>query len=305
MNGYVFNTRRPLFADPRVREALGLVFDFGWVNRNLFFGVLRRSDSYFSDSDLSSHGRPADERERRLLAAFPGAVREDILVGTWSPAESDGSGRDRDLARRALALLREAGYSLEEGRLRRQDTGEPFTFEILVNSRQQERLALNYAQSLERLGIAAQVRLRDDAQYWRRLSRFEFDMVQWAWPASLSPGSEQRGRWGAAAAERQGSLNFAGVRSPAADAMIDALLSAERREDFAAAARALDRVLLSGFYVVPLFYIGEQWLAYDAGLRRPERLPLLGTTTDVWWRDRPQAMIQGGQTPDSPSGGSR
>jgi peptide/nickel transport system substrate-binding protein len=285
MNGFVFNSRRRLFSDIRVREALGHLFDFDWVNRNLFFGVLRRSNSYFAGSDLSGYGRPAGAKERELLAAYPGAVRKDILEGQWSPAATDGSGRDREAARRALALLSEAGWTLDADTLRRRETGEPFAFELLVSSRAQERLALNYANSLERIGIQARVRLVDDVQYWRRLSRFEFDMVQWTWAATASPGNEQRNRWGTAAADRSGSLNFAGAKTPAIDALIDALLSAESRPDFVAAVRALDRVLLSGFYVVPLFHVPDQWLAYEAGLRHPARTPLLGTTIDVWWRE--------------------
>jgi peptide/nickel transport system substrate-binding protein len=284
MSGFVFNTRNPLFADIRVREGLSLLFDFEWVNRNLYFGVLHRSNSYFAGSDLSAAGTPASERERRLLAPYPGAVRTDILEGQWHPPSTDGSGRDRDPARRALALLQDAGWSLEGDVLRRRGSGEPFSFELLVNSRQQERLALNYAQSLARIGVEARVRLVDDVQYWRRLGRFEFGMVQWIWPSSASPGNEQRNRWSAAAAERPGSLNYAGASSPAIDAMIDAMLAATAREGFVAAVRALDRVLLSGFYVVPLFYIADQWLAYEAGLHRPKVNPLLGSTIDVWWR---------------------
>ncbi|QFU16484.1 extracellular solute-binding protein [Microvirga thermotolerans] len=283
MNGFVFNTRRAIFADMRVREALGHLFDFGWVNRNLYHGLLTRSDSYFAGSDLSSAGRPAGEQERSLLAPFPDAVRPDILEGRWAPPSSDGSGRDREQAREALRILDDAGWALRNGTLRRKDNGEPFTFEMLVNSRQQERLALNFAQSLARIGIAARVRLVDDVQYWRRLSTFDFDMVQWVWPASASPGNEQRNRWSSTAAQRGGSLNYSGASSPAIDRMIDALLEARTREDFVAAVRALDRVLLSGFYVVPLFYVNDQWLAYRTGLKRPERLPFLGTNIDTWW----------------------
>jgi peptide/nickel transport system substrate-binding protein len=286
MNGFVFNTRRPYFADVRVREALGHLFDFDWVNRNLFFGMVRRSDSYFAGSELSARGRPPSARERELLAPYAESVRPDILEGRWSPASSDGSGRDREAARRALALLSDAGWILDGGGLRRRDTGEPFTFEILVNSRTQERLALNYAQSLERIGVQPRVRLVDEVQYWRRLSRFEFDMVQWTWGASLSPGNEQRNRWNAAAADREGSLNFAGAKSPAIDPIIDAMLAAEDRAAFVSAVRALDRVLLSGFYAVPLFHVADQWVAYHSGLKRPARTPLLGTTIDVWWRSR-------------------
>jgi peptide/nickel transport system substrate-binding protein len=284
MNGFVFNTRKALFRDVRVREALGYLFDFDWVNRNLYFGVLQRSDSYFAGSDLSSRGRPAGVEERRLLEHFPEAVRADIVEGRWSPATADGSGRDRDMARRALALLGEAGWVLGSEGLRKGVTGEPFAFEIMVNSRQQERLALNFAQGLQRIGVKASIKLVDDVQYWRRLGRYEFDMIQWAWPASASPGNEQRGRWGSDGAENPGSLNYAGVKSQAVDRLIDALLEAETRDDFVSAVRALDRVLLSGFYVVPLFHVGEHWLAFDAGLDRPAETPLLGTTIDVWWR---------------------
>jgi peptide/nickel transport system substrate-binding protein len=285
MNGFVFNTRRSIFADIRTREALSHLFDFDWVNRNLFFGQLRRSASYFAGSDLSAFQVRADERERSLLGGFPGAVRQDILEGEWTPPQGDGSGRDRDLARHALDLLRDAGWVRDGATLRRHDTGEPFAFEILVNSRSQERLALNFAQSLRRIGIQPRVRLVDDVQYWRRLSRFEFDMIQWVWPASASPGNEQRNRWSSVAAGRSGSLNYAGARSPATDAMIDELVAARTRPEFVAAVRALDRTLLSGFYVVPLFYVEDQWLAYDADLRRPQHVPLLGSTTDVWWRN--------------------
>jgi len=124
----------------------------------------------------------------------------------------------------------------------------------------------------------------DDVQYWRRLAQFDFDMVQWVWPASASPGNEQRNRWGTAAAQRSGSLNYSGAASPAVDRMIDALLEARTREEFLSAVRALDRILLSGFYVVPLFYVQDQWLAYNGSLERPDSIPLLGTSVDAWWR---------------------
>lgn len=285
MSGFVFNTRRAPFEDVRVREALGYLFDFGWVNRNLYSGLLTRSDSYFAGSDLSSAGRPPTPQERALLAPFAASLNPAILEGKWSPPASDGSGRDRDSARQALALLAEAGWALDGNILRNRRTGQPFAFEMLVNSRQQERLALNFAESLTRIGIRARVRLVDDVQYWRRLSQFDFDMVQSSWSASPSPGNEQRNRWSAAAAGRPGSLNYAGAASPAIDGMIEALLNAKEREDFVAAVRALDRALLSGFYVVPLFYVGDQWLARDSRLQHPEKIPLLGTNIDSWWRD--------------------
>lgn len=281
MTGLVFNTRRPLFADIRVREALAMMFDFEWANRNLFYGVYRRAGSFFSDSELSALGRPAGPREQALLAAFPGTVRPDILTGTWLPSATDGSGRDREQARRALDLLNKAGYGLVDGVLRSMKGGDPLAFEITVTNRPQERLALNYAQSLGRLGIRVDVRLIDDVQYWRRLSAFDFDMIQWTWPVSASPGNEQIGRWGSANAGRKGSLNYAGVASQAVDAALQALLAAREREDFVAAARSLDRLLLSGFYVVPLYYLPDTWLAHARDIVLPAHKPAFFLSTEV------------------------
>jgi peptide/nickel transport system substrate-binding protein len=285
MNGFVFNTRKEVFADPRVREALSFMFDFEWVNRNLSFGLLARTASYFDGSDLASRGHPASEAERELLAPYPNAVRADILEGKWLPPVSDGSGRDRGLARKAIGLLAESGWTFEQGVLRHSQTGETMSFEMLVVSRQQERLALNFSQGLKRIGVDARVRIVDDVQFWRRLGAFDFDMIQWTWPVSASPGNEQRNRWSSIAAEREGSLNYTGASEPAIDAMIDALLAAHDREEFVTAARALDRVLLSGFYVVPLFHQPSLWIAYDAGLKRPEKAPMMGLPPELWWRE--------------------
>ena len=281
MTGFVFNTRRPIFADIRVREALAMLFDFDWANRNLFYGVYRRAGSFFADSELSALGVPANEREKALLAAFPGAVRDDILAGTWTPSATDGSGRDREQARRALDLLEAAGYELRDGQLRKGSDGTPFSFEITVTNRPQERLALNYAASLSRLGIAVSVRLIDDVQYWRRLSAFDFDMIQWTWAASASPGNEQVGRWQSTNADRKGALNYAGVRSPAVDATLKTLLAAESREDFVASVRTLDRLLLSGFYAVPLYYLPETWMARSREVVLPQRRPAYFLSNEV------------------------
>ena len=286
VTGFAFNTRRPLFASPQVREALADLFDFEWIDANLYANAFKRSKGFFDDSELSSIGRPADDIERRLLAPFPGAVREDVLDGRWSPPVSDGSGRDRAVARRALEILASAGYRLANGALR-DAAGAPFAFEILVKNRLEEKLALAYARGLERVGVSATVRLVDDVQFQRRRDRFDFDMMMGSWYASPSPGAEQRGRWGAPASAMEGSYNLAGVKSPAVDAMIAAILSAHGREDYVAATRALDRLLISGFYIVPLFYAPEQWIAYSSKLARPERTPMFGVTLDAWWSARP------------------
>jgi peptide/nickel transport system substrate-binding protein len=286
MDGFAFNTRRPMFADARVREALAMMFDFEWINANLYGGVYRRSKSYFDDSELASAGRPASPLERALLAPYPGAVRADVLEGQWAPPVSDGSGRDRTLARRALDLLAGAGYLLKDGALVNAQ-GRPIAFEILVKNRQEERLALAYAQSLARIGAAASVRLNDEVQYQRRRTKFDFDMMMGSWVATPSPGGEQRTRWGSASADMDGAYNIAGAASPAIDAMIAALLAAKTHEDFVAAVRALDRVLISGFYIVPLFYGPDQWIAYWARLGHPDKAPLFGVNTDSWWSKSP------------------
>ena len=250
MTGLVLNTRRPVFADLRVRQALNLLFDFEWTNKSLFHGLYIRDQSYFDGSELAAAGRPADERERALLAPFPDAVLPDIMEGRFTEPVSDASGHNRDNRRRALALLGEAGYELAGGRLVKKGTGEPFTFEMLAVTSAEERLFLTYARQLEGAGIKAEIRQIDSAQYTARKNNFDFDMIQNAWPASLSPGNEQNYRWSTAAAEAEGSFNYPGVRSPAADAMIAAMLAAKTRKDFVSAVRALDRVLISGSYVV-------------------------------------------------------
>jgi peptide/nickel transport system substrate-binding protein len=281
---YVFNTRRSIFADIRVRQAITLLFDFQWINRDFFFNLYRRSASFFDDSELSAFHRPADERERALLAPFPDAVRADVLDGTWSPPAGDGSGRDRNMLRQALTLLAAAGYELKGTLLRNRATGRPLSFEIMVTNRDDERLALAFAASLGRAGIAVQVRLVDAVQYQQRLATFDFDMIEYRWEQSLSPGNEQSFYWGSAAADQQGSRNYMGVKSPAVDAMIAALLRARERADFVAAVRALDRLLISGSYVVPLFYLPEQWVARRAPIRHPARTSLFGFLPDTWWR---------------------
>ena len=286
---YVFNTRRAVFADIRVRQAISLLFDFEWINRDFFFNLYRRSASFFDDSELSAFHRPADARERALLAPYPDAVRADVLDGTWSPPASDGSGRDRNMLRQALALFAAAGYELKGTVLRNRATGKPLAFEIMVTNRDDERLALAFAGSLARAGIAAQVRLVDAVQYQQRLSTFDFDMIEHRWEESMSPGNEQTIYWGAAAADQDGSRNYIGVKSPAVDAMIAALLRARERIDLVAAVRALDRVLMSGSYVVPLFYLPEQWVARRAPIRHPARTSLFGFLPDTWWRDPGQA----------------
>jgi peptide/nickel transport system substrate-binding protein len=283
MMALVFNTRRPVFADIRVREALTLLFDFEWVNKNFFYGLYQRTASFFEGSELAARGRPADATERELLAPFPGAVRSDVLDGTYAPPAADGSGRDRESLGRALALMREAGYELAGTTLHSRATGQPFSFEIMVTTKDQERLALAFSQSLKRAGIDARIRMVDAVQYDQRRINFDFDMIQNRWDESLSPGNEQAFYWGSAAADEPGSRNYMGMRSPAADAMIAALLKARERDEFVAAVRALDRVLMSGIYVIPLFHLPGEWIARWAPVRHPATTSLSGYLPETWW----------------------
>jgi peptide/nickel transport system substrate-binding protein len=289
-SNFVFNTRRAIFSDLRVRQAITLLFDAEWINHNFFFDLYRRSASYFDGSELSAYHRPADERERALLAPFPDAVQAAVLDGTWSPPVSDGSGRDRKTLREALRLLGAAGYELKGTTLRERASGRPFRFELMVTNRDDERLALAFANSLARAGIEAQVRLVDAVQFDQRRQSFDFDMMPYRWEQSLSPGNEQSFYWGSAAADAQGSRNYMGVRSPAIDAMIGAMLSARERTDFVAAVRALDRLLISGCYVVPLFYLPEQWVARWASIAHPARTSLFGYLPETWWQQPKRAL---------------
>ncbi|GAB5376307.1 MAG: extracellular solute-binding protein [Acuticoccus sp.] len=282
MWAFAMNTRRPPFDDVRVREAMNLLFDFEWINAQLYFGLRRRTDSYFTASDLASAGRPASDHERALLAPFPDAVTPDTMAGTAAQPVSDGSGRDRANIRAALRLLAEAGWQLDGGTLRNAE-GAPFTFEILVYTRDDERLALAYARTLRLAGIQARVRLVDTSLYYDRMLTFDFDMARVYWSASLSPGNEQTNRWSAVAADTEGTLNYPGVREPAVDALLGHLLAERDAERFADVVRALDRVLLSGSYVVPLFHTPEQWIAHDARLGRPPTQSMSGVEWETWW----------------------
>lgn len=283
MSALVFNTRRPEFQDPRVRRAFILMFDAEWLNRNLFNGLFKRTESFFERSYLSSHGRPADARERTLLAPYLKFVKPEVLEGTYRQPVGVG-GDNRANLKAAHKLLLDADYEIKGGRMMK--AGRRFNVEFLAQTRAQERLLLSYARTLDRLGIEMRVRQVDSAQYNARLKTFDFDMVQWNWTASLSPGNEQINRWSSRAADIDGSLNLAGAKNPAADAMIEALLQADSEEDFTAAVRAFDRVLISGDYAIPLFYLPKVWVAYRNSLKYPPTQPLAGFDVDTWWSEQ-------------------
>jgi peptide/nickel transport system substrate-binding protein len=288
----VFNTRRAVFSDIRVRQALTLLFDFEWINRNYFFGLYSRSAGYFAGSELSAYTRPADARERELLEPFAAHIPADILDGSYRLPATDASGRDRATLRQALSLLSEAGYELDGSALRQRTTGAPLTFEILTTTRDQERIALAYARDLKRAGIEATVRSVDPVQFDQRRLSYEFDMIQNRWDQSLSPGNEQSFYWGSQAADIPGTRNYMGAKDAAVDAMIAALLAAEDHKGFVSAVRALDRVLMSGFYAVPVFSAGEQWIARWNRIETPKTTSLSGYLPETWWQRPDQQAKQ-------------
>jgi peptide/nickel transport system substrate-binding protein len=287
----VFNTRRPVFSDIRVRKALTLLFDFEWINRNYFFNLYSRSGSYFAGSELSAYEKPADDREREILKPFMAQIAPDILDGSYRLPVTDASGRDRATLRSALSLLSEAGYDLEGTVLRQRTTKAPLSFEILVTARDDERIALAYTRDLKRAGIDVNVRAVDPVQFDQRRLGYDFDMIPNRWDQSLSPGNEQSFYWGSEAADTQGTRNYMGAKNPAIDAMIAELLRARERPHFVSAVRSLDRALMSGFYAIPVFNAGEQWIARWNRIERPATTSLVGYLPETWWQ-KPEARAK-------------
>lgn len=287
MQAFVFNTRRPIFADPKVREALGYAFDFEWTNRVLFFDQYTRTESYFANSELAADGLPMGE-ERDLLERHRGQVPERVFGAEYRAPMTDGSGWPRKNLETALELLGQAGWHVRDMVLVN-DAGEPMRFEILLVSQAFERVVLPFVRNLRRLGIDVGVRLVDESQYINRMRDFDFDMVVVVWPQSESPGNEQQTFWGSEAADTPGSRNYAGIRDPAVDALIEAVVSAPDRPSLVARTKALDRVLLWGFYVIPNWYSGVDRFVYWNTFSRPSETPRRGTSLAFWWFDPEKA----------------
>lgn len=281
--GFVFNTRKPIFSSRLVRKALSYVIDRQWLNRTLYYDTQTPINSYFDNSELTAIGHPATVAERDRFDRDAASVEPDILDGRTILPIAQGRGFDRRRLREAIAMLAEAGYTSVDGQQVRQSDGTPLAFTILTASPEQDRLALAYARNLAKIGVSATPRRVESSQYQVRLRNFDYDMILFAWPGSLSPGNEQYFRWSSKAADEDGSFNFAGVQSPAIDDAIDRLVAAHSRADLVAAARSLDRLIMSGYYVVPLLFKPTHWIARWDHIRRPAQSPLLGPAIATWW----------------------
>lgn len=289
MQGYAFNIRRPLFQDIRVRRALTLAFDFEWTNKTLFYGQYKRTNSFFSNSDLASSGLPSAD-ELALLTPLKGKIPDEVFTTPYAAPTTDQPGSIRDNLRAAAQLLKDAGYQVKDGKLVDGKTGKPFAFEILVDQPAWERISGPFVENLKRLGIEATIRSVDASQYKNRLDAFDYDMVVDVWGESESPGNEQREFWGSNTADQQGSRNAVGIKNAAIDALIDQVIAAPDREALVTRVHALDRVLLWNNYVIPHWHIAVDRVAYWDRFGIPAQTPKRGVELMSWWIDAAKAQ---------------
>ncbi len=287
MQGFFYNTRREIFTDPRVREALAYAFDFEWTNQNLFYGAYERTRSYYENSELAATGLPSDA-ELEILEPYRDQLPERVFTQAYAPPDTADSTLRGNL-RRALTLLREAGWTVQDGVLTHTESGREMAFEILLVSPAFERVVLPFARNLERLGVQASVRTVDPTQYQNRLDNFDFDLTVHVAPQSLSPGNEQRDFWSCESADTGGSRNLAGVCDPVVDELVDRIIDAPDRNALINRTRALDRVLQWGFYAIPNWYIDRFRVVYWDRFGRPPENPPYGLATDTWWVDPDKA----------------
>ena len=282
MQGFVFNTRKAVFKDPKVRRALAYAFDFEWANRNLFFDQYTRTDSYFENSDLASSGLPSG-RELEILETFQDQLNPAVFTETYTPPTTGDGTSMRDNLRTAMQLLQQAGYSVRDGKMVHGETGKPLAFEVLLFQKSFERVVLPFRQNLERLGIDVSVRLVDSNQYVQRVRDFDFDMITQVLPQSDSPGNEQREYWHSSNVDVSGSRNYMGVSDPVVDRLVEMVIQAPDRDELVYRVRALDRVLLHGHYVIPHWHLTRDRVAYWNKLQRPEVTPKNGIDLNNWW----------------------
>lgn len=282
MQAFGYNMRNKLFFDPKVREALAFAFDFEWSNKQFAFGSYIRCNSYFSNSELGAT-TPITEAEKALLEPYRDLVPPRVWSKVYQPPKTSGTGDARQNLRRALQLLREAGWKMEQGILKNED-GKVFKFEILTNSPMFDRWLLPFVANLKKLGITASIRQVDTAQYLNRLNDFDFDVTIDTFPQSLTPGNEQNAYWSSEMADTKGSMNLIGIRNPVIDALIEKIIHAPSREELITATRAMDRVMQWNFYVIPQWYIDTFRIAYWTKLDHPDVTPPYGLPVlETWW----------------------
>lgn len=284
MQGFAFNSRRGMFKDPRVREALAYAFDFEWSNENLFYGQYTRTRSYFDNSELAATGLPS-EAELLLLDPYRNQIPDKIFTSEYNPPKTDGSGSLRKNLRQAGKLLREAGWEIKGGKRVHKDTAQVLAFEVLLRSPSFERVVLPFSQNLGKLGVDITIRTVDTAQYGERTDTFDFDVIVHSIGQSLSPGNEQRSYWGSEAATLEGGHNFIGIQNPAIDGLIETLIAAPDRDSLVTATRALDRVLQWGHWLIPNWHTTYDRVAYWNKFGRPEITPTRGNQFMAWWVD--------------------
>ncbi len=281
MQAFAFNTRKDFFADKRVRKALSYAFDFEWTNKNLFYDAYKRTDSFFENSELASSGLPT-KAELTYLNPYKDQLPKEVFNEEFKNSKTDGTGFIRSELQQATKLLSDAGWKLKNGSLEN-SKGEPFVFEILLVSPAFERIVLPFIDNLEKLGIKASLRTIDSSQYQKRIENFDFDMVVFTFSQSLSPGNEQRNFWSSEAADTNGSRNIVGIKNDVIDLLIDKLINAKDRKDLITITKALDRVLLWNYYVIPQWHISSYRVLYWDFFDQPKQKPKYSLGFDTWW----------------------
>ena len=286
MNALVMNSRKEIFSNPKIRMALSYAYDHEWINKALYNNAYTRTDSYFDNSPLASSNLPSNQ-ELILLNPWKDQLPSEIFTTTYKPPQSDGSGMPRANLRIAKKILEEEGWFINNGKLMKDD--QEFTFEFLIVSPSVEKIALAFKKTLEILGIQMSVRTVDSSQYQARMLNYDFDMIKSSWRVSLSPGNEQQFYWGSEVGKKDGSKNYAGVNSPVIDDLIEKLIGAKTREELTTVIHALDRVLLWGHYVIPLYHSNTDRIAYWNFLEYPDTIPLYGIVIESWWANQDKA----------------
>ncbi|MCB9480505.1 MAG: ABC transporter substrate-binding protein [Desulfobacteraceae bacterium] len=284
MQGFVFNLRNKKFQNRNLRKALVYAFDFDWINKNLFYGQYKRSMSYFSNSELASKGLPSKE-ELEILKPYKGKIPDEVFEKEFFLPDTDSEKTSRYYLRKAAQILKKEGYLVENGKRIDKYSKKPLEFEILISSPAFERIALTYKKSLEKLGIGLEIRRVDDTQFYNRIRNFDYEMITSVFPQSLSPGNEQRYFWGSLAADTPGSRNYCGIKNPVIDEIVEKLISAKGRQNLINHTKALDRVLLWNYYLVPHWHIDYFRVAYKNKFKHPQKTPDYGLGLNSWWQE--------------------